>query len=74
MYSEIRKERKNDMFCTTCGKELKEEWSICPYCGNETNDENEKKEKKEIIKTENTYSAEDEDEDVDLKSEIKLKD
>lgn len=70
MYSEIRKERKNDMFCTTCGKELKEEWSICPYCGNETNDENEKKEKKEIIKTENTYNAE--DEDVDLKSEIKL--
>lgn len=21
------------MFCTKCGKELKENWSVCPYCG-----------------------------------------
>lgn len=23
------------MFCQNCGKELEENWTICPYCGNE---------------------------------------
>ena len=26
-----------DMFCINCGKEMEDEWSTCPYCGNDLN-------------------------------------
>lgn len=51
------------MFCTKCGKELREDWSVCPYCGNEWyEEENKGRESACFI----------DDEDDDVKNEKKL--
>lgn len=52
------------MYCRNCGKELKEEWEICPYCGKAVNRSNDPEKNGEAVSSKESVQTGEEKADL----------